>query len=145
MNILEISTTITGTFFNIFDYTWLFWSFYDNALSYHLLHFLNLPLNIVEAVNIFCENICVFFMMLSKIITSFLELIEIIEYFNLSTTSVNSLCMSFKFLLCVAFLIFARGGIPRFRFDYLTKLGWIRFLSLVLLSILMEILLLSMI
>ena len=53
----------------------------------------------------------------------FLGLIEIIGYFNLSTTSINSLCISLKFLLCIAFLIFARGGIPRFRFDYLTKLG----------------------
>lgn len=48
-----------------------------------------------------------------------------------------------KFLLCISLLIFARGGIPRFRFDYLTKLGWIRFLSLVLLSFLIEILIIN--
>ena len=35
--------------------------------------------------------------------------------------------MAMKFLICISLLIFARGGIPRFRFDYLTKLGWIRF------------------
>lgn len=51
---------------------------------------------------------------------------------------------AFKFLLCICFLIFARGGIPRYRFDYLTRLGWIRFLSLVLLSFLVELLILSM-
>lgn len=48
-----------------------------------------------------------------------------------------------KFMLCIALLIFARGGIPRFRFDYLTKLGWIRFLSLVLAFFLLELFLLS--
>ena len=145
MNILEISTIIAGNFFNIFDYTWLCWSFYDNTLPYYLLYFLNSQLTIFEGVNIFCENICTLFIVISWFLTLPIELIETIGYFNLSTTSVNSLCISIKFLLCIAFLIFARGGIPRFRFDYLTKLGWIRFLSLVLLSILMEILLLSMI
>ena len=35
----------------------------------------------------------------------------------------RALTISLKFLLCIAVLIFARGGIPRFRFDYLTKLG----------------------
>ena len=45
----------------------------------------------------------------------------------------DAICMAIKFLVCIALLIFARGGI-RFRFDYLTKLGWIRFLSLVLMS-----------
>jgi NADH:ubiquinone oxidoreductase subunit H len=35
----------------------------------------------------------------------------------------NALWVSFKFLSCIALLIFSRGGIPRFRFDYLTKLG----------------------
>lgn len=64
-------------------------------------------------------------------------------YFNFSSSSLALILMAIKFLLCISLLIFARGGIPRFRFDYLTKLGWIRFLSLVLLSFLVEILLLS--
>jgi NADH:ubiquinone oxidoreductase subunit H len=145
MNILEIGTNIIVNFFNIFDYTWLLWSFYDNNLPYHLLGFLDFPLSMLEGVNIFCENVCVFFMLFNKLVLFLAGLIEVIGYLNLSTTSLNSLCISIKFLLCIAFLIFARGGIPRFRFDYLTKLGWIRFLSLVLLSILIEILLLSMI
>jgi len=56
----------------------------------------------------------------------------------------KAITIAVKFLLCIAVLIFARGGIPRYRFDYLTKLGWIRFLSLVLLSFLIELFLLSM-
>jgi len=35
----------------------------------------------------------------------------------------NAVSTALKFLLCVCFLIFARGGIPRYRFDYLTRLG----------------------
>lgn len=40
--------------------------------------------------------------------------------------------MGFKFILLIALLVFVRGGIPRYRFDFLTKIGWIKFLSLVL-------------
>jgi len=56
----------------------------------------------------------------------------------------KAVSIALKFLMCICLLIFARGGIPRFRFDYLTRLGWIRFLSLVLLSFLIELFLLSM-
>nr|QCU82624.1 NADH dehydrogenase subunit 1b [Pseudourostyla cristata] len=38
-----------------------------------------------------------------------------------------------KFLLCIFFLILIRGGTPRYRYDYLTKLGWLKFISLTLL------------
>lgn len=58
-------------------------------------------------------------------------------------TSGLALNISIKFLLGIVCLIFVRGGIPRFRFDYLTKLGWIRFLSLVLVSFLFQILILA--
>ena len=61
----------------------------------------------------------------------------------LSTSVWNSLYIAVKFLVCISLLIFARGGIPRFRFDYLTKLGWIRFLSLVLLVFILEILVIN--
>lgn len=75
---------------------------------------------------------------------SLLTSLEILFDIQLSTNMKDAICVAVKFLLCIALLIFARGGIPRFRFDYLTKLGWIRFLSLVLLSFLIEILILSM-
>lgn len=35
----------------------------------------------------------------------------------------NALVMSFKFLVLIAVLVFIRGGIPRYRYDFLTKLG----------------------
>ena len=40
---------------------------------------------------------------------------------------------SIKFLLAISFLILIRGGTPRYRYDYLTKLGWLRFIGLVIL------------
>lgn len=64
--------------------------------------------------------------------------ISVSSYFSTSVMR-NAVSISVKFLVCIALLIFARGGIPRFRFDYLTKLGWIRFLSLVLLVFTIEI------
>lgn len=56
--------------------------------------------------------------------------------FNL--TLYASIFTSAKFILIIALLVFVRGGIPRYRFDYLTKLGWTKFLSLILLSFLLE-------
>jgi len=50
----------------------------------------------------------------------------------------SSFLISIKFIVLIALLVFVRGGIPRYRFDYLTKLGWTKFLSLILLSFLLE-------
>ena len=37
-----------------------------------------------------------------------------------------------KFCACISFLIVIRGCIPRYRYDFLTKLGWVKFLAFVL-------------
>lgn len=34
-----------------------------------------------------------------------------------------------KFLVFIAFVVIIRSGTPRYRFDYLTKLGWLKFLG----------------
>jgi len=48
------------------------------------------------------------------------------------STSVNSLLLqsdlfvfffTLKFLLCISLLVFVRGGMPRYRYDFLTKIG----------------------
>ena len=62
----------------------------------------------------------------------------------ISSTTLNALVTALKFLLLIALLIFIRGGIPRYRFDHLTKVGWIKYLSLVLASMLIQFLLLWM-
>ena len=43
------------------------------------------------------------------------------QYFNFSIFA--ALIISLKFVALIALLVFSRGGIPRYRFDYLTKLG----------------------
>jgi NADH:ubiquinone oxidoreductase subunit H len=39
-----------------------------------------------------------------------------------------------KFCLAIGFLILIRGGTPRYRYDYLTKLGWLKFLGFIVLA-----------
>jgi len=50
----------------------------------------------------------------------------------LKYTSVAALVIALKFIFLIALLVFIRGGIPRYRYDFLTKIGWIKFLSLVI-------------
>ena len=52
--------------------------------------------------------------------------------FLLKTTSMAALVVAAKFIVLIALLVFIRGGVPRYRYDFLTKIGWIKFLSLVL-------------
>lgn len=83
-----------------------------------------------------------------NIYTIWVKFVEYIDYvflpisFMLSEYSLSAIFFSIKFLIFIALLIFIRGGIPRYRFDYLTKLGWMKFLSLILLFFLFEFLLL---
>jgi NADH:ubiquinone oxidoreductase subunit H len=37
-----------------------------------------------------------------------------------------------KLALCLVFLSAIRGGVPRYRYDFLTKMGWVKFLGYVL-------------
>ena len=37
-----------------------------------------------------------------------------------------------KLAVCLVFLASIRGGVPRYRYDFLTKMGWVKFLGLVL-------------
>jgi NADH:ubiquinone oxidoreductase subunit H len=42
---------------------------------------------------------------------------------SLSSNMLDSIIVAIKFLLLIALLVFIRGGIPRYRFDHLTKMG----------------------
>lgn len=44
-----------------------------------------------------------------------------------------SFFFAIKFCFCIAFLVLIRGGTPRYRYDYLTKLGWLKFLGFIIL------------
>lgn len=45
-----------------------------------------------------------------------------------------SFVFAIKFCIAIGFLILIRGGAPRYRYDYLTKLGWLKFIGLVILA-----------
>lgn len=55
--------------------------------------------------------------------------INIFKFKNVYTPIIN---VSIKFIILITLLVFIRGGIPRYRYDFLTKIGWIKFLSLIL-------------
>lgn len=48
------------------------------------------------------------------------------------TASNYPLFFTIKLSLLMMFLILIRGGVPRYRYDFLTKLGWVKFLGYVL-------------
>jgi NADH:ubiquinone oxidoreductase subunit H len=59
---------------------------------------------------------------------------ELITWKTLYQFPQNSTCFFvLKFCLAIGFLILIRGGTPRYRYDYLTKLGWLKFLNLIIL------------
>ena len=43
-----------------------------------------------------------------------------------------TLIFTCKLAVCLVFLSAIRGGVARYRYDFLTKMGWIKFLGLVL-------------
>ena len=72
-------------------------------------------------------------------------IINLIPHLSLKTTIVNSIVITIKFIMLIALLVFVRGGIPRYRYDFLTKVGWIKFLSLILAVFLSSLLLIYLI
>jgi len=68
-------------------------------------------------------------------VTSFNDLL-IFKYISDNYTFIYStdysLIITLKISFCLAFLIVIRGCIPRYRYDFLTKMGWVKFLGYVL-------------
>lgn len=44
-----------------------------------------------------------------------------------------TLFFGLKMVMTIGLLILIRGGTPRYRYDYLTKLGWLKFIGLIIL------------
>jgi len=135
------SCATLDSFFFKYNYKTFFFYIYDNWI----------PSAFLPTVNFIVDTLYALLSLVSYpvggIYSSYVELFLLLE--NTITYATNflvakAISIALKFLMCICLLIFARGGIPRFRFDYLTRLGWIRFLSLVLLSFLIELFLLSM-
>ena len=116
----------SALWFSFFDiYFSFFWRFYAIKL---------LPTTLFQTI-----------IAIYSLFTYFIEYANSLFYpfsFFLNEFTLSAILFSIKFLVFIALLIFVRGGIPRYRFDYLTKLGWMKFLSLILLFFLFEFLLL---
>ena len=85
--------------------------------------------------NIFNDSyfVILLFILLNKLwLTITLSLNYVLVLTLPKTLVYNSIVFTFKFIILIALLVFIRGGIPRYRYDFLTKIGWIKFLSLVL-------------
>jgi NADH:ubiquinone oxidoreductase subunit H len=74
------------------------------------------------------EPLFPYFQYLLKSLISFISnnFVLSVNFWNFFFTIVFSL----KFIFLISILVFVRGGIPRYRYDYLTKIGWLRLLSL---------------
>jgi len=59
----------------------------------------------------------------------------------LKTLSNASIIFAIKFFIFSSLLMFVRGGIPRYRYDFLTKVGWIKLLTIIVILFLSTLLL----
>ena len=70
-----------------------------------------------------------------------LGVINTLLFISFKTHIIYSLIFTLKFILIISLLVFIRGGIPRYRYDFLTKIGWLKFLNLVLIAFLFTLIL----
>jgi NADH:ubiquinone oxidoreductase subunit H len=63
---------------------------------------------------------------ISEIVTNVLNCLEMLTYYtflDFKYSNNYTLILTFKLVMCLSFLIFIRGGVPRYRYDFLTKIG----------------------
>ena len=118
---------------DIFDLIILFFSWYIK------------PLLINQNFFVYTQFILLsLFIFIIKLVTTLIISVvnPLLQCFStLKLTSFLSIFMGIKFVILIALLIVVRGGIPRYRYDFLTKLGWIKTLSLVLVVFIINLLL----
>jgi len=118
---------------DVFDTITLLFSWYIKPILSNETFFTNLQL-------ISIYTILSLIIFLYNIIHTLLY--PLLNFFStLKLTSYLSIFMGLKFIVLIGLLIVVRGGIPRYRYDFLTKLGWIKTLSLVLAIFLVNLLL----
>jgi NADH:ubiquinone oxidoreductase subunit H len=72
-----------------------------------------------------------------KVLNDFLFLSETVFSFSKDTFYYSyatnyTFIFTTKLAICLVFLSAIRGGVPRYRYDFLTKMGWVKFLGYVL-------------
>jgi NADH:ubiquinone oxidoreductase subunit H len=118
---------------DIFDIITLLLSWYIKPLIFNETLFFNLQFIIIYT----------FILLTTLTYTTIINLyITILNFItSIKFTSFLSIFMGLKFIVLIGLLIVVRGGIPRYRYDFLTKLGWIKTLSLALVVFLINLLL----
>lgn len=96
---------------------------WDLKLSFIMNFFLYLNIWSIDAVDTFLDIINPFY-------GNGLLLLSVVKYYFFAQNL--TIFFVIKFILSIAFLILIRGGTPRYRYDYLTKLGWLKFIGLIL-------------
>lgn len=161
MFFFTILNTVMDSFFNVISFPIncvnSFYIFYTNVQTNTLISLINYGLansskNPIATYLMFFLDLHINFdLYLFEPFIYFFSYCYIFSFFNFFSNSTlcilyysfgyivsSSIIISLKFIILIAILVFVRGGIPRYRFDYLTKLGWTKFLSLILLSFLLE-------
>lgn len=118
---------------DIFDTITLLFSWYIKPLLVSETFFINVQFSFVIGLLLLLN-------FLVKLILTIVSPVYTI-LLTIKTTSFLSIFMGIKFVILIGLLIVVRGGIPRYRYDFLTKLGWIKTLSLVLVIFLVNLLL----
>lgn len=118
---------------DIFDIITLLLSWYIKPLIFNETLFFNLQFIIIYTFILFTT---LTYTTITNLYTTLLNFIMSIKF-----TSFLSIFMGLKFIVLIGLLIVVRGGIPRYRYDFLTKLGWIKTLSLALVVFLVNLLL----
>jgi NADH:ubiquinone oxidoreductase subunit H len=109
---------------DIFDMSFLFFSWYIKPILFSKNFLLYIQFFLFFFIIIISQLLYTIY---SNIMSPILYLLYLHKI-----TSLFSIFFAIKFVLLIALLVFVRGGIPRYRYDFLTKLGWIKTLSLVL-------------
>lgn len=100
---------------DIFDTIALMFSWYVKPTLLNDSFFLNLQLFILTLVIlILVFSLNIFYTVSTPILNTL---------YTIKFTSYLSIFMGLKFIVLIGLLIVVRGGIPRYRYDFLTKLG----------------------
>lgn len=94
----------------------------------------DIQLQSLENINEFISYFFITFFSFFKNLINYSHTSIKINNYDLNYTFVfnSSIIFGIKFLLCIVFLVLIRGGTPRYRYDYLTKLGWLKFINIIL-------------
>lgn len=127
---------------------------YDSTFWYYLLFNPNVVCDLVLAfIFVVYYSVISLFGFIFYLVNT-LNILDVISDYNFETTTLHECLSSYKssflyvftsnysfvftlkLVICLVFLSAIRGGVPRYRYDFLTKIGWVKFLGLVLSSFL---------